>query len=76
MPSSDIILVSEMPQYRIPKDDRSQFEFVLVSGDRKRVFRMPKHRAKNAVMAAWKLLREDEDAPSNVSAIEGPRKHG
>lgn len=75
MPTSDIILVSEMPQYRIPKDDRSQFEFVPTSGDRKRVFRIPKHRAKNAVMAAWKLLREDDEAPSNISPIE-PRKHG
>lgn len=66
MPDTDVILVTELPEFEVIGD---HFQFVIVSGTRRRIFRMPLHRARNATMAAWGILRREDERPINVAPL-------
>ena len=71
MPSSDIILVTELPTYKMAE---GFLQFTIISGDRKRVFRISKHKARSAIHTALRVLSEDDRTPDNVEPIGRRRK--
>lgn len=58
MPETEVILVSEPPEFEIA-DDRLQF--TLTSGGRKRMFSITRHKARNAIHEALRVLDEDAE---------------
>lgn len=71
MPTSDVVLVTELPTFEMAE---GFLQFSLISGDRRRVFRISQHKARSAIHLALRTLDEAEARPSNVRQMGGRRK--
>lgn len=68
--SGDVVLVTQLPEFAIIE---GFLQFTLISGSRTHVFRLSKHRGRNACHVCLRVLDQDMARPSNICPLRVER---